>query len=320
MAVESPTAAAVVENDNVADGSSQGTVEVAESADKTPVPTPNAQSVEELEAHGKLTGFALACGWIYFFAWSLSFYPQCILNYRKKSVRGLSLDYVLLNVTGFFCYSLFTTLLHWSGRVRASYIARYGIPPQVEFNDIIFAVHGLCLCVITFVQCLIYDAGNQKARPTVILLNLIIWMGLVLLTILTIVGFDSTFLISFLGIGKVTCSFVKYLPQIVLNFRRKSTFGWSISFVLLDLLGGIFSIIQQTLRSIQISSIKPFTANVAKTGLAVETLIFDTIFIVQHCILYRNADEFDSLDQDDEQREWMEWNEDEFEMSEEEDT
>eukprot|EP00045_Choanoeca_perplexa_P004144 m.35710 g.35710 ORF g.35710 m.35710 type:complete len:187 (-) comp12420_c0_seq4:633-1193(-) len=32
-------------------------------------------------------------GGIYFMAWSLSFYPQAILNYTRKSVVGLSFDY-----------------------------------------------------------------------------------------------------------------------------------------------------------------------------------------------------------------------------------
>ena len=38
---------------------------------------------------------------VYFCAWSISFYPQAILNYRRKSVVGLSLDFQLLNLLGF---------------------------------------------------------------------------------------------------------------------------------------------------------------------------------------------------------------------------
>lgn len=32
---------------------------------------------------------------------SISFYPQAFLNYRRKSVAGLSLDFQLLNMLGF---------------------------------------------------------------------------------------------------------------------------------------------------------------------------------------------------------------------------
>lgn len=45
-------------------------------------------------------------GWTYFLAWSASFYPQAILNWRRKSVQGLSMDFIHLNVLGFLCYSV----------------------------------------------------------------------------------------------------------------------------------------------------------------------------------------------------------------------
>lgn len=38
---------------------------------------------------------------VYFCAWSISFYPQAFLNWRRKSVAGLSLDFQLLNLLGF---------------------------------------------------------------------------------------------------------------------------------------------------------------------------------------------------------------------------
>ena len=37
-------------------------------------------------------------GWIYFAAWSVSFYPQTWMNFRRKSVIGLSFDYQLYNL------------------------------------------------------------------------------------------------------------------------------------------------------------------------------------------------------------------------------
>lgn len=45
-------------------------------------------------------------GWAYFIAWSASFYPQAILNWRRKTVQGLSMDFVHLNVVGFLFYSV----------------------------------------------------------------------------------------------------------------------------------------------------------------------------------------------------------------------
>ena len=46
-------------------------------------------------------------GWIYFFAWSISFYPQIFLNYNRKryhitpyyyySTKGFSVEFATLN-------------------------------------------------------------------------------------------------------------------------------------------------------------------------------------------------------------------------------
>lgn len=45
-------------------------------------------------------------GWIYFLAWSLSFYPQIFINYQRKSyllplnlysVSGFSIEFAFLN-------------------------------------------------------------------------------------------------------------------------------------------------------------------------------------------------------------------------------
>ena len=40
-------------------------------------------------------------GWTYFAAWSLSFWPQLVMNWERRSVVGLSFDFVLLNFFGF---------------------------------------------------------------------------------------------------------------------------------------------------------------------------------------------------------------------------
>ena len=43
---------------------------------------------------------------------------------------------------------------------------------------------------------------------------------------------------------KLVISFIKYIPQLVFNYRRKSTVGWTIYNILLDFSGGTLSIIQ----------------------------------------------------------------------------
>lgn len=47
--------------------------------------------------------------------------------------------------------------------------------------------------------------------------------------------------ISVLGYAKLVITLVKYTPPAVWNFKRKSTKGWSIFNILMDLIGGVFS-------------------------------------------------------------------------------
>jgi cystinosin len=50
---------------------------------------------------------------------------------------------------------------------------------------------------------------------------------------------DFLYILSYI---KLFLSFIKYLPQALLNFQRRSTQGWSVYNVLLDLTGGSLSL------------------------------------------------------------------------------
>ena len=80
---------------------------------------------------------------------------------------------------------------------------------------------------------------------------------------------------------------MKYIPQAWANYRRKSTVGWSINQVLLDLIGGVLSIAQLVIDSSLQSDWSGITGNPVKLGLANVSIIFDVIFMVQHFILYK---------------------------------
>lgn len=41
-------------------------------------------------------------------SWSVSFYPQVLLNFRRKTSVGLSFDFLMYNVLAFSCYAAFT--------------------------------------------------------------------------------------------------------------------------------------------------------------------------------------------------------------------
>lgn len=51
-------------------------------------------------AGGFLPFVSALFGWVYFICWSLSFYPQPWLNYRRKSTSGTTVDFPFVNCLG----------------------------------------------------------------------------------------------------------------------------------------------------------------------------------------------------------------------------
>lgn len=88
---------------------------------------------------------------------------------------------------------------------------------------------------------------------------------------------------------KVGISFVKYCPQVYLNWSRKSTIGWNIWNVLLDFTGGILSIAQLVFDSWRKDDWSGITGNPAKFALGFLSIAFDVIFIIQHYIIYKDS-------------------------------
>src|SRR5271156_5255958 len=83
-----------------------------------------------------LDAFSQFLGWSYFLAWSISFWPQTILNFKRRSVQGLSLDFTLYNLTGFTLYTIYCVSKYILD--RSSHTIQ-----SVEPNDIAFGVHAI---------------------------------------------------------------------------------------------------------------------------------------------------------------------------------
>ena len=94
------------------------------------------------------------CGWIYFLAWSFSFYPQILLNVQRRTTQGLTPDFPLLNVFGFSCYTISTSVFLYSTTIRAQYAARHPASPEPtnRMIDLAFGVHAWILCLVVYSQ------------------------------------------------------------------------------------------------------------------------------------------------------------------------
>lgn len=270
-------------------------------------------------------------GWVYFCAWSISFYPQAFLNWRRKSVAGLSLDFQLLNMLGFGCYAVYNGALFWNPTVREQYTCTHGGSlPAVHANDVFFAIHAAVVTAVTLFQCAMYDRGGQRiswlaglgtagsVAGIAAYLAAVVWAqqgssgggghvppghtGLTLVPSLWFSGSSHGSLgggalpcgdllswlsfLYFLSYIKLAVSLVKYIPQVILNWRLRSTAGWNMHNVALDFGGGMLSLVQLLMDGAYTQDWTAVTGNPVKFALGFASIFFDVIFMVQHFCLY----------------------------------
>ncbi|XP_037816052.1 cystinosin homolog isoform X2 [Lucilia sericata] len=244
---------------------------------------------------------SLIFGWIYFVAWSVSFYPQIWVNYRRKSVVGLNFDFVFLNLLGFTLYSIFNCGLYWIPEIQAEYTNRYprGLNP-VMLNDVVFSLHAMFATIITIYQCYAYERGEQSISKTATAL-----LSLFILFVIICCGLAAGNVIHWLDFlyycsyVKLTITIIKYVPQALMNYRRKSTIGWSIGNILLDFTGGTLSMLQMILNAYNYDDWVSIFGDPTKFGLGLFSVLFDIFFMLQHYVFYSNTQPYESLPGDD---------------------
>jgi len=225
-------------------------------------------------------------GWTYFACWTVSFWPQIILNIRRRSVEGLSFDFVFLNIIGFACYSTYNLSLYYNSTIQEQYRKEYGKDSLVQPNDVFFAIHAMFATVITGIQIFVFNRGNQTLSLVgkFMIPGYIIGIGAYALVV-QLKPLEWLWFVVVIAYVKLSISFVKYCPQVYLNWKRKSTVGWTIWNVLLDFSGGLLSVLQLLFDSWRKGIWSGFSWD-PKFILGNMSIMFDVIFIVQHYILY----------------------------------
>jgi len=250
-------------------------------------------------------------GWIYFIAWSLSFYPQIIVNYRRRSVTGLSADYLAINIIGFAAYSLSTYLFLYSPTIRQQYAKRHPSAPEpsVQVNDLAFGVHALILSIFIWCQFSFFGfkrEPHQRLGST--MYGIITGLATVtsvtgLLVSLNVGGLEGLDFVYTVGYVKILITCIKFIPQVYLNYTRESTVGWSVHNITLDFLGGALSLAQLFLDSALAGDIWGGTfGNPLKLGLAIVSLCFDCVFLCQHYVWFGDRAPLELIPEDDDSR------------------
>jgi len=248
-------------------------------------------------------------GWTYTFLWSISFYPQPLLNIQRRSTEGSSIDFPFINLLGFLCYLISTSMLLWSPTIRSQYAARNPISPEptVRGNDVAFAAHAALLSGITlsmFWRSIwgFHSRSKKPSRPILgIAIGCVVGVGWVASRAVMDGGNDPARwawidIVYAFGYAKLFITAMKYIPQIRTNYQRQSTVGWSIWQVLYDMGGGLLSIAQLLIDSSLQADWSGFTGNPVKFGLGNMSLLYGCIFVLQHYCLYSTHRERDSAE------------------------
>ena len=220
-------------------------------------------------------------------AWSISFYPQVVLNFKRQSTIGLSVDLVLLNFVGFAAYAIYNAAFFWSDSIQAIYrSSHHGQNNLVESNDVAFSIHSSVMSFITLIQIGYYDGGFQEKKPSrwtlafiftaIISLSLysilVFFFGMETNKKKTLTWINILYGLSFL---KLTITGVKCIPQLYLNHSRKSTTGWNIWGIYLDFFGGVLSLSQLVFDCWNIQDFSGISGDIVKFLLSIMSILFD---------------------------------------------
>jgi cystinosin len=134
----------------------------------------------------------------------------------------------------------------------------------------------------------VYDKTKKGEQKKLVMWPLLLiageWLFVLIIFFIEVAGVKLDENIQFLraaGYCKALITFVKYMPQVFLNYKRKSTEGWSIANILLDFTGGLFSVLQDVIKAVGHGK-SPFSGggfNIVKWMLGIMSIIFDLIFM-----------------------------------------
>ncbi|KAK4282293.1 hypothetical protein QN277_013689 [Acacia crassicarpa] len=227
-------------------------------------------------------------GWLTFVCWGIACYPQIILNFRRKRVVGLNFDFQILNLTKHTSYLIYNASLYFSTVIQKQYFDKYGSEQMIPVaaNDVAFSTHSVIMTLIVLFQIAIYERGDQKLSKPAIATVSLIWLIAAVCFFVALSNHSWLWLISIFNSIQVCMTLIKYMPQAIMNFLRKSTDGFSIGGVLLDFSGGVFNYSQMAVQSIDQGSWVNFFGNIGKVLISLVTIFYDSVFMFQHYVLY----------------------------------
>ncbi|RYQ86362.1 hypothetical protein Ahy_B10g106030 isoform A [Arachis hypogaea] len=214
--------------------------------------------------------------------------PQKKCCVELISVVGLNFDYEILNTIKHWSYLIYNASLFFSPVIQKQYFDKYGYQQMIPVaaNDVAFSTHSVVMNLVVLFQLAIYERGNQKFTKYAISIVAIVCIIYSICFFIALPSHSWLWLISIFNSIQVCMTIIKYFPQAFMNFLRKSTDGFSIGGVLLDFSGGVFNYSQMAVQSIDQGSWVNFYGNMGKVLISLVTIVYDSILMLQHYVLY----------------------------------
>jgi cystinosin len=203
-----------------------------------------------------------------------------LLNFRRKSTDGLSLDFVGFNILAHTNYLTYCII---------KYVAQTSGHGAVAVNDIAFAAQALAVAILLAFQMWWYRhaQGPSQALKILFLAEVALAPIAVILCsqrMVTLVSIDGGFaLVDVCGYLKVFFLFLKYASQAMENQVQQSTKGLSYVFVVTDWSGCVLALGQNVWNDIEFHDPSYVIGNLVKILLFSIALFFDTVYMVQWC-------------------------------------
>jgi len=194
------------------------------------------------------------------------YWSSCLPNHLTLSAVGLSADFTWINPLGFLALTIWSFGIYFSPIAREEYRLRHeGNNPQVSKSDLAFALHGFLLSSAQFIMVYYYTYFYRRTKTPIFSINQssgeedpllperedpdlaitsqpttpsLIFKFLIALAWVAAIGggafakignftfLDWLYLISTI---KLIISIIKFVPQVLLNWRLKSSEGFSVA-------------------------------------------------------------------------------------------
>ena len=233
---------------------------------------------------------ALVLGYTFAVCSFFGFVPQVIYNQWRKSVAGLDLAFLVLEVIDATIYLVYAIGLFYLDAITEQYLDTHEtqvIP--VAWYDVMFSIQTMAVFMILVVQYAYFRDGDKGMNfSSVLVITVVVW-GTIIIFLLrgidSISWFDVFMYIPWL---RLIIAVFKYIPQIATNHSLRSTTGLCMFMVIIEFNVGLAIVGQVIIDVINYQEVTLLLGNFSKFFDGFCTFLGNFIFLIQHLYWYNS--------------------------------